>query len=139
MTDKEIIKALECCRDYDCKNCTVDDCKDPLHQAFDLINRQQAEIERLKKENAVQSKIIDERAESIINHDSVIGVLHKEIERLRYNLEAVLNERADHSEAIKEFAERLKDSFSHKSDFYAFWGIEKRINNLVKEMVGGTE
>ena len=42
-------------------------------------------------------------------------------------------------EAIKEFAERLKDGFLHKSDFYAFWGIEKRIDNLVKEMVGDAE
>lgn len=54
MTDSEIIKALECCMDCDCKNCpcqTEDGhCLD-LDEGLilDLINRQKAEIERLKE------------------------------------------------------------------------------------------
>ena len=58
MTDNEIIKALECCAkgghcsgccpydddDVDCNNCTSRLTSD----ALDLINRQKAEIERLK-------------------------------------------------------------------------------------------
>ena len=53
MTDNEIIKALEVCTSelQDCVLCPLLDNCDPLvldGQALDLINRQQAEIERLK-------------------------------------------------------------------------------------------
>ena len=56
MTDNEIIKALEVCTSelQDCVLCPLLDNCDPLvldGQALDLINRQQAEIERLKIEN----------------------------------------------------------------------------------------
>ena len=57
MTDTEIIKALECCAGdgttKDCYSCSIyeiDECQCVLpKQALDLINRQKAEIERLKK------------------------------------------------------------------------------------------
>ena len=55
MTDNEIIKALECCRDCKCKDCPCynkesDGCKELDEQdIIDLINRQKAEIERLKQ------------------------------------------------------------------------------------------
>ena len=51
MTDNEIIKALEDCSTYAyyyCSECGFKD-GDLLKAALDLINRQQAEIERLKK------------------------------------------------------------------------------------------
>ncbi|MBQ6929019.1 MAG: hypothetical protein IJN27_01765 [Oscillospiraceae bacterium] len=51
--DSEIIKALECCKNDDCDNCpnTFGNCYSNLAgAALDLINRQQAEIERLKTE-----------------------------------------------------------------------------------------
>ena len=61
MTDKEIIKALECCRKKTVfEKCPIDcpmykfdgDCFDLMQtDIIDLINRQQAEIERLQKEN----------------------------------------------------------------------------------------
>ena len=53
MTDNEIIKALEDCSTYAyyyCSECGFKD-GDLLKAALDLINRQQAEIERLKIEN----------------------------------------------------------------------------------------
>ena len=52
MTDKEIIKALECCKKDDCDNCPNDFgncCTNLAECSLDLINRKQAEIERLKK------------------------------------------------------------------------------------------
>lgn len=60
MKDNEIIKALECCTKgtisdvcVDCPLRTTDICTEEengvLKLALDLINRQQAEIERLKK------------------------------------------------------------------------------------------
>ena len=60
MTDKEIIKGLECCKDYgddgmSCKDCPYAECdskrgcaSEMCEDALDLINRQKAEIERLK-------------------------------------------------------------------------------------------
>lgn len=60
MIDNEIIKALECCTrsgcsDNETKDCPLkpfEDCSTRLaSNALDLIKRQQAEIERLKKEN----------------------------------------------------------------------------------------
>ncbi|MBE7039113.1 MAG: hypothetical protein E7398_00110 [Ruminococcaceae bacterium] len=54
MKDNEIIKALKCCRDCKCKECPcynkeIDGCKEIDEQdILDLINRKQAEIERLK-------------------------------------------------------------------------------------------
>ena len=55
-TDDEITKGLECCIASDCRNCPLGskcNSSPPSYSAFkcalDLINRQKAEIERLKK------------------------------------------------------------------------------------------
>ncbi|MBQ8903886.1 MAG: hypothetical protein IJY73_06320 [Oscillospiraceae bacterium] len=56
MTDNEIIKALECCKTWNCEKCinrnrakTATNCRNELvSEIFDLINRQKAEIERLQ-------------------------------------------------------------------------------------------
>lgn len=57
MEDKEIIKALECCTSWGCGTSCAD-CPlyntgclhfNKLGETLDLINRQQAEIERLQK------------------------------------------------------------------------------------------
>lgn len=60
MTDNEIIKALECCKTGRCisgkcafysESKDVGECMDELvNHSFDLINRQKAEIEKLKSE-----------------------------------------------------------------------------------------
>ena len=55
MTDNEIIKALECCANgTKCKQCPLFTASarcvyDAMNDAADLINRQKAEIEELKK------------------------------------------------------------------------------------------
>lgn len=123
MTDKDIIKALECCKpkqNRNCGNCPAyelgDFCAAELKEnALDLINRQQAEIERLK-----------------IKNQSLRGTAN--FYKFNYN-EA-------RTEAIKEFAERLKakchnyypsiDSYCVSVKAIGF----KDIDNLVKEMVG---
>ena len=114
MTDKEIIKALECCGNVvtsTCKGCpyhithNANCVKALMHDALDLINRQQAEIEELKK------VVIDDYASE---YDSKIR-----------------------AEAIKEFAERLKEKYPWKGDYlYSTRRTVENIDNLVKEMVG---
>ena len=113
MSDNEIIKALECCSTgkscYDV--CPFDDkfgitsCTKKLsNAALDLINRQQAEIERLKKN-------IDGLNIFTKNHIKVIRL-----------------------QAIKEFAKRLKEKLQWDVEFDNKLVFESDIDNLVKEM-----
>jgi len=109
-SDAEIEKALECCNQengcYECPYefaCYNDKYKSILSKdALDYINRLKA------KEKEQQEEI------EILNHNLKCEKIHKEsvIERyknVKENLKAVLDERADHSEAIKEFAHLVID------------------------------
>ena len=109
MTDNEIVKALECCIKDDCDNCpdTFGNCEhNAMRNALDLINRQKAEIEMLRE-----------------------GI---RFERERVNAIPNLIKNAK-PEAIKEFAERLKERVVSKYD-YTDIRVFKELDNLVKEM-----
>lgn len=122
MTDNEIIKALDCCstdvRENTCPKCAFykkHRCSTlMLNAVSDLINRQKAEIIRLK--------------------GSVITNNIMEIARIKKQAK---------SKAIKEFAERVKKSIlplltattlEEKDMVYRCLSI---IDNLVKEMTEG--
>lgn len=128
MTDEQIIKAYERCFTlgfdesacYECPfyTATAKCTEDLRDSALDLINRQKSEIESLKQ-------IIDEQDKEILK-------LQKRIifwrEDLNYQPEKIK------SEAIKEFAERLKSVQTQ-----GFWEENayvsvNDIDNLVKEM-----
>ena len=131
MTDNEIIKALEYCQSETTENCNK--CplvfkgacqQECLRKAFDLINRQQAEIEK--------QRIMLEAIEDAVNPLPFETDYDKSIKQAK-------------SEAIKEFAERLKAKSSccvasqngqelYETKSYTIKAIE--IDNLVKEMVG---
>jgi hypothetical protein len=123
MTDNEIKKALECCttNGSNCKDCPAfvkvdrSNCKKYFRGALDLINRLQAEIERLKA--------------YIQNNGSGWGLIS--------HLEFCKNLKA---EAYKEFAERLKESKYESSDWshgeHPYVVEESDIDNLLYEMVG---
>lgn len=128
MTDKEIIKALECCKKPAgtgaCKNCPLD--KDRpctttmMESALDLINRQQAEIERLEK-------LAKDRAD--VNFEKIVGVVDRASADIK-------------SEAIKEFAERLDRKFAfYYSDTQCISAktIRESIRNELKETEGDAE
>lgn len=121
-TDEEIIKAVECCSE---PCCVCDECplycvgvncsSFELHRyALDLINRQKAEIERL-------------RGSTIVNNIM-------ESQRIKREAKA---------EAVKEFAEKLKLHSYIMSD-ESQTGIINRysvvtvnqIDNILKEMIG---
>jgi hypothetical protein len=116
MNDNEIIKALECCSlninvcDYcpiDQKNKDNCNCGMLLTQcSLDLINRKTAEIERLKG--------------SIMAGAEVVRAVEQELKTAKV-------------EAIKEFAERLKEKRDGGTYPYVLVNV---IDNLVKEMVG---
>lgn len=97
MTDNEIIKALECCSDDCGKTCEgmrcpmIAECQTDINalkkSALALINRQKAEIERLKC--------------SAIRNGKQIGSLIHHLETAK-------------SEAYREFADKLHDNFISK-------------------------
>lgn len=137
MTDKEIIKAMELCFSEGfrkCEECPLKSQQDEMFtcirikqkNAFDLINRQQAEIEKLKEENKFHRKTIQENAQRALE------VTIEEVDKAK-------------TEAIKSFAERLNDTILDKSDRsldnpngndYFISDVIEDIDNLVKEMVG---
>lgn len=110
-TDDEIIRALECCSgNGNCKDCPYDKTGCEFEKdALDLINRQKAEIERLRK--------YDEERD--------------------IRLHARLKENA-RAEAIKEFAERLKEQ-ANRNDLIYYRVDDTDIDKLVKEMTEGKE
>lgn len=141
MNDKDIIKALElCCDKMKCNECPYRD-KNCLfvRDVLNLINRQQAEIERLK---AVEEA-----------HREHNGQLRREIERLKkhsgkciylsddetteYCVEAICpkykTEEDIRAKAITEFVERLKKEICTKRFIFSF----KDIDQIAKEMGGG--
>lgn len=122
MVDKDIIKALECCAgDGSCAECPYDvGCVNGNHRLAEdtlkLIKRQQAEIERL--------------------HEVINGFeeqAHKELMAYMQLSEKYQNAK---SEAVKEFAERLKENFETYTDAEEQNALYVRslIDNLVKEM-----
>lgn len=131
MTDEQIIKALEyCCgnertNDDECSSgkCYQVDLPESredgtrwcsqwlMRDALELINRQKAEIERLKRKNTF--------------------LLKKKCKESRTATKIIK------SEAIKEFAERLKEESYSNSDICGYTSTVVDVNsidNLVKEM-----
>ena len=126
MTDAEIIKALECRaskEDVLCTGCPYEkyyllDCqRQSAQDALDLINHQKAEIERLNKEISISQHLLSDAWRNIEIQDKFYKTAR--------------------AEAIKEFAERLKEDYRPKEPPNHYIVIGKyEIDNLVKEMVG---
>lgn len=153
MTDKEVIKALECCSlienpngELKCKQCpfngifcgTGKEKTTATKIVLDLINRQQAEIDNLNGELITEKT----RRGTAVNsyHEAQAEIERLQMENLMLSqrrttfpeiIELVNNAR---TEAIKEFAGKIADVFcSHdKGDAY----VREVVYNLVKEMVG---
>ena len=157
LTDNEIIKACNNCLHYEACKGTYYSAKgdeDILYdfdgemyansgcedfQDKDLINRQKTENENLKVEN----QSLRSAANSLKMH---YEEAQAEIERLKTNLNVELENFATEydnkikAEAIKEFAERLKDLKHECGCNYrkkpVFAVTEDKIDNLLKELVG---
>lgn len=133
MTDEQIIKAVGICRTQDsCRGCPYHEldiaCVCALMKdVFYLINRQNAEIEKLKR--GVTFTITIEDFESI--KETIISNIDNKIK----------------PKAIKEFAERLKDDirldeeckYNCISCCYECKEFVPQIDKLVKEMTEAQE
>jgi histone H3/H4 len=168
MTDNEIIKALECCSKKDCKQCPAFDenieCgENTIIFALNLINRKDAEIKELEtitglmKNREYYNKFIKEVFQKETGNELLFpdfDEIYKryfeqraEIERLQKAIKVQdimignqdLKIKGAKNEAIKEFAERLKEKAT--STFYEEhkYVDTEDIDNLVKEMVGDSK
>lgn len=128
LLDAELKKSLErCILGEDCADCMfyspTEECLNSLHRkSLDLINRQQAEIERLKP---FEEKISEFNSHIRVEDMLVFASSLEEWLEFCDNLKA---------EAIKEFAERLKAMYKvlcvDEGDWYS------ELDNLVKVMAG---
>ena len=132
MTDKEIIKALECCttKGAKCSDCPAfkkvdrSDCKKYFRGAIDIINRQQAEIERLN--NNISAMVVTLRNSAKATRNEAIKEfaesLNENVEKARQKYQRLCREQGEKEDEIMEIH---------------FKGIIKLINNLVKEKEKG--
>lgn len=127
MTDKEITKALECAIEYGCGHYIEIDAP-TIKNTLDLINRQKAEIERLKG-NAPKIFISDKTPSRYFKVKSQQPVLIYPYQETK--IELVPSTEQTKAEAIKDFAERLKELINPD-----WCKIHQQIDNLVKEMIG---
>ena len=116
-TDEEIIRNYEWCigcTSDRCRECTMDEegfCEEELQDlVLDLINRQKAEIEKLKGSTIVSNIM--------------------ESQRIKREAKA---------EAYKEFAEIIKDKWFDNRYDSPDVDFDDFISNLLKEMVGEEE
>ena len=133
MTDEQIIKALECCSEHNtfCKGCsykhkTVEYCDSDLFKdAVALINRQKAEIERLKEDVSFNIKLNALLAEQRDGRDKLIEELDEQCDTLNVKLKTAK------FEAIKEFWEKTKQTREYRTCPYVYV-VDG--DNLVNEM-----
>ena len=139
-TDKQIVKALECCQSHtitDCRDCpnraSGDNCVNELmRNALDLINRQKVEIEEFE----VERKKLQDRIVSLFNENEG---LQTELQIYKQN-RMTLYERIELVEktrikTVKEFAERVINLIYSADDINPI--TEWQIDNIVTEMTEG--
>ena len=143
MTDNEIIKALEiCANNGDCKECAINPHKGnygyctslAIKTALDLINRQKAEIERFTIDLKILQHATTKYPHCVLG--SNFAVFTESLEEYDKLIASIS------TEAVKEFAERLKE-YVESYDVTTGYKIiivnaveEETIDNLVKETVG---
>lgn len=140
MTDNEIIKALECCcGDDGCFGCPYTEnhscrlLRNPIKDALDLINRQKAEIERLKENNRVLQYCNQVNISSTAElHDRLRTAKAEAIKEFAENaVDRVEKARLKYQRLCKEQGEEMEEHMH-----IHFNGIMKIIKDIEKEMVG---
>lgn len=146
MTEKEIIKRLECCSKVSfgiCRKCPYYsipsyECSYLVKQhALNLINRQKAEIEELTEKHHNKCRQIAKYDDSLRQYKrSLLKYQKKELERINGNMNSIVNEDrllkdiltapvtfipvTNSKEAVKTFAEALKAELKNLSKVHLF-------------------
>lgn len=153
MTDNEIIKALECHIGKDdkrCKHCayTIYGCnclEKLLFALYDLINRKDAEIERLHEvingfEEQSHKDLLQlcELSEKYENAQAEIEQWKEEANKYQSLwCEAVTDIQNAKSEAIKEFTKEFEKRCIAGGIYPAF--VKRKLNDVKKEMMGDAD
>lgn len=128
MNDEAIKKALECCLLGECKSCPIirfQDCRIMLKdETISLLNRQQAEIERLQKELA--SKCLEG---SLLEREKVEDILV-----FADDLKCVKSEAI--KDCVNKYTEMLIDEYHLRTDLQ-IESIKRLEQKVLTEMVGG--
>ena len=130
MTDNEIIKDFEKVVVYQGFTSSV---SKTLRNTLDLIKRYEARIKELEGKVVIQQGPIDRQKANAKGLTNAVRVLNEQLSSAK-------------AEAVKEFAERLHEYVNgiierHEMPMFPFSvafvsGMETKIDNLVKEMVG---
>ena len=129
MTDNEIIKALDCCKTNNCDECPFygvkEDCEVELpEEAFDLINRQKAIIEKSEKVEHFADKTIETANAEIERLEKELMKCKLEKEMLYQTVEEIK------SETIKEFAEKIDKFLERYSHIHE--DVEKAMSDVIE-------
>ena len=156
MIEKDTIKGLECCTDEWYENCnecpySIDtvSCERMklLEDSLDLINHKQGLLdaaiagqETLQKALAEKEREIERLKNKVfcsvvIDEEKMRNIVNEKVAEFELDIESIK------SEAIKEFAERLKSllALNKQVSNESYYYITTDIDNLVKEMVGDEE
>ncbi len=138
MAGNEIIKVLECCTKGRCAGWPANknnaSCLTHLAKhALGLINRQKADIEKLE--------IVKKHIDTLICRECDYSTAEAYNSSFQKALEQIHDNANARAEAIKEFAERLKEEYPADGRYQESTNTVIRIfhstiDNLVKEMVG---
>lgn len=147
-TDEEIIKAVECfalCKDmgeYSCLGCAFD--KEPIcdenasegiaEAALDLINRQKAEIERIKSNYSKLCEYLEKMEFELSEINADISWFR---EAKISNLSSAVKEIK--AEAYKEFAEKLKKSIEILQEERDYAQFPKYVKEAIKIAISAIE
>ena len=134
LTDEEVVKALECCKDCCCKQC---DEELNFQEAIDLINRQKEEIEALYRINAESEKEIYEIRKELLGKENLEESFKRSVRDFDKRLEKTV--KLERVYAYKEFAGIIKDKWFDNRYDSPDVDFDDFISNLLKEMVGEKE
>ena len=140
MTDEQIIKALEICKQNTiCKGCPYISIKmgcqvGLIGDALDIIKRRDAEIKERKHTEDVLYRIKEQLKEQLNEQKAEIERLQKAIKVQDIMVEQQDYKIKSNSEAVKEFAERLKKVYANHL-MCSFNVINNEIDNVLNEML----
>ncbi len=129
MTDKEIIEKLENVRYH----LPAGEHKAVIDDAIECINQQREEIDKLTKWNKIKiEEMRQERQEMLTRNKKFRADIIEKNEKMFLEAEAQIR-----PQAIKEFAEKLKEDIRYRIDEtgdFELYEVFQDIDNLVKEM-----
>ncbi len=134
MTDDKIIKTLEEWSERGMTFCNIG-MPEFARNILALIDRQKAEIEGLYKINKSSEEEIHELRTELLKRQNLEESFCRTINQFDKRLAKTV--KAERAEAIKEFAERLKDEWAEEDLYTPDVDFDDFVDNLAKEMTEG--